>query len=273
MNFEDDEKDMDCMPSLPTRPMTAAEIENMRLIPKPCPGGIFDSVLGERYPTVAEARIQKKFTFDSIVYIFDEDKLELRSDTPKMDKAWEENFKNIFSEVSKQEKEYIRLMPTPIPDNFAQYPEQAWPLLIEARLLESWIFNDALYTYDESDWILRRQPGRAENNKNYLKFRGKCKEFSTKLCERNPELILVRGWYTPIASKKEQHWWCKSPDGQIIDITRLQFPCCGQGEYEEFDGTVECEQCGKSVPEKDIVAAGNYPVCSHECYGRLVGLL
>lgn len=108
----------------------------------------------------------------------------------------------------------------------------------------------------------------------YLKYRGKCKEFSQKLAIENPDLILVRGYYyCPISNKDEQHWWCKNKlTGEIIDPTSKQFLSKGFGDYREFDGNINCCECNKKIKEDEAQNAGKYPVCSYECYGKLVGV-
>ena len=108
---------------------------------------------------------------------------------------------------------------------------------------------------------------------NYQIFRGKCKEACEALQSALPDLELVRGYYTPLfTGKAEPHWWLKTPTGTIVDPTKWQFECQGSGDYEEFDGTVDCEQCGKSIQEKDVLMNGNYPCCSELCCLKLVGL-
>lgn len=111
---------------------------------------------------------------------------------------------------------------------------------------------------------------------NYTKYRGKCLEFSQNLCNENPELTLVRGYYyCPIWNEEEQHWWCKDKEGNIIDPTKLQFPSAGNGIYREFDGTIICEECGKEFQENDEKASfhGAHAFCSYTCYGKCIGLL
>jgi hypothetical protein len=107
----------------------------------------------------------------------------------------------------------------------------------------------------------------------YIKYRGKCKEFCDAELKKNPNLILVRGWYyCPIANRKEQHWWLKDKAGKIIDPTRKQFLSKGAGDYIEFDGTFECDQCGRTITESDTIFDGRYAFCSTECNMRFVGL-
>lgn len=100
---------------------------------------------------------------------------------------------------------------------------------------------------------------------NYLKYRGKCKEMSEQLVAQDPTLTLVRGWYHCYQWGKQAHWWCKTATGEIVDPTKLQFPSGGLGEYEEFSGMVECEQCGRQVSEEDAKFYGRYAFCSESC--------
>lgn len=107
----------------------------------------------------------------------------------------------------------------------------------------------------------------------YLKYRGKCKEFCDKLIAKHPHLTLVRGYYfCPIWNVEEQHWWCEDINGTIIDPTKLQFGSKGLGIYRKFDGTVECSNCGKIVAEEDAQHSGRYSFCSSRCYGHFVGV-
>lgn len=108
---------------------------------------------------------------------------------------------------------------------------------------------------------------------NYRKYRGKCKEVSEALVAADPTLTLVRGYYHDPIWGKQPHWWCKKPDGTIVDETKLQFPSAGNGYYEEFDGWFECSECGKKIREEEGNIEGNYIFCSTLCHGRFVGVL
>jgi len=112
------------------------------------------------------------------------------------------------------------------------------------------------------------------NYENYRKYRGKCKELAELEVESNPNLRLVRGFYHCPWWGKQQHWWCVKPDGTIVDPTSKQFPSNGIGEYEEFDGTVECDECGSKFAEENVEAKfeGRYAFCSTSCLMRFVGL-
>jgi hypothetical protein len=102
------------------------------------------------------------------------------------------------------------------------------------------------------------------SQENYLKYRGKCREFCEAAIAEDPSLTLVRGYYHDAFWGKHQHFWTVRADGSIFDPTKAQFPDQG-GDYEEFDGTVECEQCGKRVDIEDATRDGNHVFCSSEC--------
>lgn len=106
----------------------------------------------------------------------------------------------------------------------------------------------------------------------YQKYRGKCKEMSEALVRQDPTLVLVRGHYHCPIWGEQGHWWCKRPDGTIVDPTRDQFPSRGIGEYVEFDGKVSCSNCGKEGNEEDFGYESRYAFCSTECRMRFVGL-
>jgi len=107
----------------------------------------------------------------------------------------------------------------------------------------------------------------------YIKYRGKCQEFVQQAIKDDPTLTAVRGYYwDPIWNTEEPHWWCKRVDGTIYDPTAKQFPTKGMGEYTEFDGTYECDQCGSTVLEEHATFNGNYVFCTYKCAARFVGL-
>lgn len=114
---------------------------------------------------------------------------------------------------------------------------------------------------------------REEADNGYKEFRGRCKELSEAAVAADPSLTLVRGHYfCPIWNSDQAHWWTTRADGTIYDPTASQFPSKGHGIYTPFDGVFYCEECGKEMQEDEIIVAGNYPVCSDLCYGRLVGV-
>lgn len=108
---------------------------------------------------------------------------------------------------------------------------------------------------------------------NYQLYRGKCKEMSEAACLEDATLSLVRGFYHDPIYGKEPHWWCKKPDGEIVDPTSKQFAFGGIPEfYEEFNGVCECAECGIEKPESEMKFASNYSFCSSKCLMRFVGL-
>lgn len=106
----------------------------------------------------------------------------------------------------------------------------------------------------------------------YLRYRGKCREFCDAAIAADSSLTLVRGYYICPFWGKQEHWWTVRVDGTIHDPTAAQFPSRGHGDYEPFDGTVECAECGKSMPEADASFHGNYAFCSCLCQCRFVGI-
>lgn len=107
----------------------------------------------------------------------------------------------------------------------------------------------------------------------YAKYRGKCREMCEELIEKDPTLALVRGWYHCPMWGRQQHWWCKAQDGTIVDPTVKQFPTAGVGaEYEEYDGRIVCEECGKKVDEEEATLDGHHAFCSDRCYARCIGM-
>ena len=106
-------------------------------------------------------------------------------------------------------------------------------------------------------------------------MRGKCFELSKKLSEKEGYELLKGFYYEPFWNRKEQHWWCIDNEGRIHDPTKEQFPSKGIHEfYEEFDGFLDCSECGKRFKEENmkILGNGNYFLCSDVCALKFVGL-
>ena len=106
----------------------------------------------------------------------------------------------------------------------------------------------------------------------YAIYRGKCKELAQAECSKDSALRLVRGYYFCPLWGKQAHWWCEKPDGTVVDPSVSQFPTKGAGAtYEEFDGNIECEYCGKTVPEQEMYRYEHHAYCSYSCFGHDVG--
>lgn len=106
----------------------------------------------------------------------------------------------------------------------------------------------------------------------YIQYRGKCRELSESAVAHDPTLTLVRGHYICPLWGNQPHWWTVKPDGTIFDPSSKQFPSDGVGEYEPFNGIVECAECGKELQEEDARFESNYAFCSTKCHMRFVGL-
>jgi len=108
----------------------------------------------------------------------------------------------------------------------------------------------------------------------YLRYRGKCKEYVDKLVSTDNSLRAVRGHYHCPFWGEQPHWWAVDGHGKIIDPTSAQFPSKGGGEYVEFNGKVSCSECGKQMNETDpeVRFESNYCFCSTKCNMRFVGL-
>jgi len=114
-----------------------------------------------------------------------------------------------------------------------------------------------------------------DEESNYEKYRGKCKEFSVDACAEDSTLTLVRGHFRcPITDKREPHWWTTRPDGSIYDPTQKQFVYWTDDpkNYEPYDGTCRCKICDKVTLEEDTCFYGKNTFCSGECYDQFCQL-
>ena len=111
----------------------------------------------------------------------------------------------------------------------------------------------------------------------YREFRGRCKELCEAEMAKDPTLTLVRGHvFVPLwpSDPEQPHWWLKKPDGMIVDPSWRQFPGSQPRpeQYFEFDGMVECSNCGKEMKESEASFDSRYAFCSHRCHGQFVGV-
>lgn len=112
------------------------------------------------------------------------------------------------------------------------------------------------------------------SNEGYARFAGRCRKYAEAAIAADPTLRLACGWYHCPMWGKRGHWWAVKPDGTIVDPTVTQFPTSGAGaDYEEYDGTVECANCGKDgIREDNAILHGHYAFCGTPCALRFVGL-
>ena len=94
-------------------------------------------------------------------------------------------------------------------------------------------------------------------------LRGTCYTSCRQLMEMHPELVLVRGHYLDPDWGSQEHWWCQTPEGEIVDPTKEQFPSMGMGVYKPWDESQDeptglCPDCGGYCYEGS-------DFCSEEC--------
>lgn len=111
--------------------------------------------------------------------------------------------------------------------------------------------------YDE--WIKTNYPTR-------LEAVGMCGTATRRMCEAFPELARVAGWLSG-----RDHWWCVTPDGSIVDPTRVQYDFDG-GDYRVFQPGDEvrvgkCMNCGEDIYRSvDCLEGAREIICSDECH-------
>lgn len=92
----------------------------------------------------------------------------------------------------------------------------------------------------------------SENYPSYESAYGNCADATSEMIAEFPELRRVSGFYYAALWGRREHFWCISPDGEVIDPTAVQFPCKGNGAYEEVTDpslipTGRCLDCGEDV--------------------------
>lgn len=96
---------------------------------------------------------------------------------------------------------------------------------------------------------------------------GECEDATDAMVAAFPELRRVRGHVTMLAApdgdtRPWPHWWCVTPEGEIVDPTRAQFP--GPLDYEEHD-----EDRGEPsgvCPNCSGLVYGGGTCCSDRCH-------
>jgi len=105
--------------------------------------------------------------------------------------------------------------------------------------------------------------------------RGKCAHATQAMVEAFPELKRQAGFvhvdWGRFALDREQHWWCVTPDGEVVDPTVSQFHFGYVHEYEPLDldnpadvariPTGKCSNCGGPIYNHY-----DSTVCSDECH-------
>lgn len=106
--------------------------------------------------------------------------------------------------------------------------------------------------------------------------RGKCKEATTQMVAAFPELRVAAG-FVYCTWGRDEHFWCVTPDGVIVDPTKSQFQAVYH--YEELDlndpKTRDLVPIGKCVNcgEETYTSSPSSEVCSQSCHDSYVAYL
>lgn len=97
---------------------------------------------------------------------------------------------------------------------------------------------------------------------------GRCKEAAEAMTLAFPELEVTKG-HVLCSWGDRGHWWCKTPDGQIVDPTARQFQSLFS--YEEYFPGMHirlgrCMECGEDIHGPESLE-GVYSTshCSESC--------
>lgn len=84
---------------------------------------------------------------------------------------------------------------------------------------------------------------------------GQCKVACQRMKDVFPELEITNGFVTLMFTREQTHWWCKDPDGNIVDPTAIQYREGGTPiiDYEEITDDhderkypkTKCMNCGE----------------------------
>lgn len=106
--------------------------------------------------------------------------------------------------------------------------------------------------------------------------RAQCKQFSAEFCAQFPELRMQAGFFGADPTGPDvmpdfsyvEHWWCVTPDGEIVDPTRAQFGD-STGQYWPYDENVHKIQIGRCINCGDYIYGlkkdGPASVCGLDC--------
>ncbi len=74
----------------------------------------------------------------------------------------------------------------------------------------------------------------------------RCAEATSSMCEAFPQLRRIRG-HAMVAAQLRPHWWCETPEGEVIDPTAHQWPVA-VAFYSPLESEEEphgkCMNCG-----------------------------
>lgn len=106
--------------------------------------------------------------------------------------------------------------------------------------------------------------------------RGKCKEAAKEMAAAFPELRVAAG-FVYCTWGRDEHFWCVTSDGELVDPTESQFQAVFN--YEELDlndpktrdivPIGKCMNCG----EETYVGSLGSDICSQSCHDSFVAYL
>lgn len=101
---------------------------------------------------------------------------------------------------------------------------------------------------------------------------GQCRKAVQKMIEAFSELREVKG-HAETDWGQRQHFWCETPEGDVVDPTRKQYPGGRVYAYEEANEDTlvvvgPCAHCGEGirVPLKEAQQGYRPELCSAECH-------
>ncbi len=103
---------------------------------------------------------------------------------------------------------------------------------------------------------------------------GMCQWAVERMVKAFPELTAVPGFVRVLHGGRPEHWWCTTPDGEVVDPTASQYEAVL--EYIPWVPGMEvrvgcCMNCGMDIYKKpDKLGGPRESVCSQECHEELV---
>jgi hypothetical protein len=118
-----------------------------------------------------------------------------------------------------------------------------------------------------AEWIV------AYVTRNNGHIRGRCQEASVRMVEAFPVLRVVAGFVTTPTGFRSEHFWCETPNDDVVDPTALQFGCHpNELTYQKFEPGDEirvgtCMNCGEPIhaPAQTLGEHNRKEICSEAC--------
>jgi len=103
---------------------------------------------------------------------------------------------------------------------------------------------------------------------------GTCQSATREMVETFPELKAIPGHVMVAPAGRVEHWWCVTPQGEIVDPTAGQFGA-GVGEYIPWTPGTQvrvgrCMNCGEDIYKAVEALGGDREcICSPECHREM----